>query len=221
MLLSSSRLLTRSSNCAACCQVVQRRSAHKLVEIELLSDVPSLGRRGERLPVSPGRARNQLIPQGLGLYVVAGRGVSPLRDMQRREEQQRARGVLGAVGASKVVDGIASSAEAAAAESLSHDSSLLTALQLLPQPLTFTRLTTATTNADLFGSVSASDVLTELKEFGIRVEEGNAAFGEKEGVEKGRVKSLGDFVFNVQLKALGEEFPIAVKVLKEETAAKE
>lgn len=60
---------------------------------------------GDRLPVSPGRARNQLIPSGLGLYVVAGKGVSPLRDMKEREE--RSRGLLAAVGAGRLVDQLA------------------------------------------------------------------------------------------------------------------
>lgn len=93
-------------------------------------------------------------------------------------------------------------AEAAELLLREHDTTLLSALSLLPQPLSFSRLTTSSTAGDLFGSVSASDVLAELKEFGIRVEESNAGFEEKEGVEKGRVKSLGEFVCEFALFAL-------------------
>lgn len=41
---------------------------------------------GDRCPVSPGRARNVLIPNQQAMYVVAGKAVSPLRDMMAREQ---------------------------------------------------------------------------------------------------------------------------------------
>lgn len=53
--------------------------------------------------MSPGRARNQLIPNGQGLYVVAGKGVSSLRDMRAREATKAA-GVGRTVQASQVLD---------------------------------------------------------------------------------------------------------------------
>jgi hypothetical protein len=76
---------------------------------------------------------------------------------------------------------------------------LASSLALLPQPLIFSRLTHVSSSSssprssELFGSVSVADVVAVLKEFGIRVEEGQCAFANAEGVEKGRVKALGQF----------------------------
>lgn len=43
-------------------------------------------RKGDRLIVSPGRARNQLLPRVQALYVVNGVAISPLRAMVRKEQ---------------------------------------------------------------------------------------------------------------------------------------
>jgi ribosomal protein L9 len=83
-------------------------------------------------------------------------------------------------------------AEDPLAQASDAEQSLLSALSLLPLPLTFHRLTNASSN-DLFGSVSIGDVVAAAKEFGVRIEETQGAFEEKDGVEKGRVKSLGEF----------------------------
>ena len=40
---------------------------------------------GARIPIAPGRARNDLIPRGKALLVVGGKVVSSSRDMLRRE----------------------------------------------------------------------------------------------------------------------------------------
>lgn len=64
---------------------------------------------GEKLAVSPGLARDRLIPNGQGLYVVKGQGYSPLRDMMAREARLRAaslRRPAGAMSARKVLDNL-------------------------------------------------------------------------------------------------------------------
>lgn len=50
-----------------------------------------LTRAGDRMPVSPGQARNLLVPRRLALYVVNGKAVSPMRDMISRERTAFAR----------------------------------------------------------------------------------------------------------------------------------
>jgi len=65
-----------------------QRHSSKLVEVELTQDVPSLGRRGERVPVSPGVARNRLLPARQALYVVRGEAISPLQRLYRKEAER-------------------------------------------------------------------------------------------------------------------------------------
>ncbi|GAA6037251.1 hypothetical protein JCM8097_008644 [Rhodosporidiobolus ruineniae] len=198
------------------------RFAHKLVEVELLTDLPSLGLRGARVPVSPGTARNRLIPRGEALYVGRdGVAVSPLKQILRKEAE-RASGLMGVLArqrakekeerARRVLEEMGGAADPHAA-ARQADSALLSSLTALPQPLLFTRLTTSPTSTDLFGSVSAADVLSALKDAGIALEAGQGSFGEEqEGVEKGRVKTLGLFEYRVQLKAIEREAVVQIKV---------
>lgn len=62
----------------------------------------------------------------------------------------------------------------------------------MPQPLVFHRRTKSSTR-ELFGSVTAADVVSTAREFGIGLEETQGNFDETEGIEKGRVKNLGHF----------------------------
>jgi hypothetical protein len=48
----------------------------------------------------------------------------------------------------------------------------------------------------------------------VHVEATQAAFVEQEGVEKGRVKRLGEFEFAVAFKVLEREYPVKIKVEK-------
>lgn len=67
----------------------RQRSAHKLVQVQLTTDIPSLGSRGSIVITSPGRARNQLVPSGLALYVGRdGKPVSAARDMNAKATER-------------------------------------------------------------------------------------------------------------------------------------
>ncbi|GAA5918407.1 hypothetical protein JCM6882_008330 [Rhodosporidiobolus microsporus] len=228
MLVSSSaRLVTGATAtrpaCAAC--RTQRRFASKLVEVELQTEIPSLGPRGARVAVSPGTARNRLIPSGQALYVGRdGLAVSPLGRMLRKEAE-RAGGIAEVMKrerereaerrAKRVLDEMSGVAHDPHAAARAAEESLLGSLALLPQPLPFKRLTTSPTSSDLFGSVSASDVLATLKEQNVNLDAHvGAAFREQDGVEKGRVKRLGEFVFSVPFKVLESEYEVKVKVDK-------
>ncbi|GAA6011326.1 hypothetical protein JCM10207_008301 [Rhodosporidiobolus poonsookiae] len=229
MLVSSSARLVASHSavrpaCAVCHS--QKRYAHKLVEVELIQDVPALGLRGTRLPVSPGTARNRLIPNNQALYVGRdGQVVAPLRRLLRKEAE-RAGGLAELLAkerkreaerrAKAVLDGLSGAADphAAAREA---EQTLHGALALLPSPaLTFSRLTTSPTSSDLFGSVSSADVVSALKEqHALSVDAAHGVFVEgEEGVEKGRVKQIGEFTFVVGLKTIGRDYPIRVRVVR-------
>ncbi|GAA6051967.1 hypothetical protein JCM3770_002988 [Rhodotorula araucariae] len=234
----SSRLLLSSTRAAhpacAACGPSQRRAAHKLVAIQLTADVPALGARGQVVAASPGLARNRLVPAGLALYVGRdGKAVSILGDMERRAAA-RERGLQGVLArrreadrearAKKVLDELSGAvAEDPLAPARAADRALASSLSSLAPPsapLAFTRLTTSPTSSDLFGSVSVSDVIAALRDRGVQgVQEGMAGFAEgQDGVQNGRVKRTGAFVFEVELKALGEKVPVTVEVGREDKA---
>ncbi|GAA5898295.1 hypothetical protein JCM8208_006935 [Rhodotorula glutinis] len=241
MIVSGSSRLLRTAVAPSCttCAPSSRRSAHKLVAVQLLSDsLPSLGALNQVVALSPGLARNRLVPAGLAIYVGRdGEGVSVRRDMDRRGEalagrrrEGQAKGVLDqlAQGNAPPTDPLAPARAAERALSLS-----LSTLAPLSNPLVFTRLTTSSTSSDLFGSVSVADVLSSLRDRGVEglsSSSGGAAgggaggegaqgqfkFAEQEGVQNGRVKQVGQFVFEVELRALGEKVPVRVEVRRED-----
>lgn len=116
------------------------------------------------------------------------------------------------------------------------ESLLLTSLTLLPL-LSFSRRTQSSPGSkDIFGSVTPTDILAAMREFGVVVDEANAAVREGEGVDKGRIKAVGRFdceslalgapecadadedpgTVTVQLKALGESVDVKVEVVRGE-----
>ncbi|GAA5925691.1 hypothetical protein JCM3775_001474 [Rhodotorula graminis] len=260
MIVSGSSRLLRTAvpprsaapSCAGCVPS-SRRSAHKLVAVQLLSDsLPSLGARNQVVALSPGLARNRLVPAGLAVYVGRdGEGVSVRRDMERRGEMialrrregqqqaaRRAKGVLEqlAQGNAPPTDPLAAARAAERALSLS-----LSTLAPPSSPLIFTRLTTSPTSSDLFGSVSVADVVSALRERGVvglatssssssssasgassgsGAGEGAGAHGafrsDQVGVLNGRVKQVGEYVFEVELRASGERVPVQVEVRRED-----
>ncbi|KAM0754941.1 hypothetical protein T439DRAFT_377344 [Meredithblackwellia eburnea MCA 4105] len=206
-------------------QVQQTRSAHKLVEIELQEDVLALGRQGDRLPVAPGRART-LFAARRALYVVKGRPVSPLRDIILKQASLEER--------ERLLRSKFRSANAAASSSSSQpldphaaarkaDLDLQSAILLVPSPLVFPRKllhateqgAQAPSGSEIFGSVSSNDVHKALRSFGIEFKESNGAFVEAEGVEKGKIKTTGEFSFTIQLKALEKSVDVFVNVVQE------
>ncbi|KDE04748.1 hypothetical protein MVLG_04805 [Microbotryum lychnidis-dioicae p1A1 Lamole] len=212
------------------CQFEQKRFAHKLVEIELLSTVPSIGRRGERHPVSRGFARH-LYGRGQALLVLNGRPASAVQDMIRSETRREA--------------AIIKSGSAKPAKADDTESSLLNAANVLDeivdrQPtllqreenvfdllkhistLEFTRLTHQDSDA-LFGSVTTADILTELRSKGINLESTAASVQlEVEGetsnsIEKNRIKRLGSFECVVAFKELDQSHRLKIEVIKRST----
>ncbi|GAA6060252.1 hypothetical protein JCM10212_003492 [Sporobolomyces blumeae] len=207
--------------CSAC--QVQRRFAHKLVEVELLTDYPALGLRGTRHPVSRGLARNQLVPLGVAYLIgTDGNPVSAVRDMKRKGIDGSRFGVARDLErerrdqANKVLQGLQDAVEDPAR---TVEQTLLASLSSVAQPLVFSRLTTSSTSSDLFGSVSVQDVVHELRERDVRIEDAAGAFEAGDGVEKGRVKKTGTFNFLVHFRALDQTYPLKVQVVEEQKDA--
>ncbi|GAA5822492.1 hypothetical protein JCM5353_000528 [Sporobolomyces roseus] len=225
MLISTSaRLVARTTSAKPACSAcqVQKRLAHKLVEVQLTADVPSLGLCGARIPVSRGLARNQLVPSGVALLIgTDGHPVSAMNAMSRkslevqkglRGEMEKKRELERQQRANKVLQGLEEAVEDPARIA---EQSLLDSLSTVSQPLEFARLTTSSTSSDLFGSVSVQDVLAALRERDVRIEDGLGAFGESDGVERGRVKKTGTFDFIVNFRSLDQTYPLQIRVVKE------
>lgn len=49
------------------------------------------------------------------------------------------------------------------------------------------------TNNEIFGSVSVNDVIGKIAEYGVLLDETSGAIEHSEGVDKGRIKSVGKY----------------------------
>jgi ribosomal protein L9 len=79
------------------------------------------------------------------------------------------------------------------AQAKEAESVLLTAISLLPL-LSFSRRTQSSPGSkEIFGSVTSTDILASMREYGVVVDESNGAVKEGEGVDRGRIKALGRF----------------------------
>ncbi|BGO90265.1 hypothetical protein NBRC10512_004785 [Rhodotorula toruloides] len=229
-ILSTARVAARPA-CAACRVQGQQRSAHKLVQVKLLEDLPGRGTKGSVVIVSPGYARNILIPNRKALYVNRnGEAVSPLRtilrlnaekllqlnhDLRAEEEQRKEREAKAAL---EQMSRDATSARRLDEQAALHqaDKTRLAELARAP-PILFTRLTISPTSSDLFGSVSTADVVAELRELGFQdFSHMRTAFREHEGIVNGRIKATGTFEFVVSSRTFDEEAVVKVKVTKGE-----
>lgn len=92
---------------------------------------------------------------------------------------------------------------------------LLNALHLIPQTLTFERLTVSPSTPALHGSLTLSDVLDRLvSEHGISAKDAEVSWVDQEG--GARMKELGTWGVSVQLREFGrEEVRIEVEVVRE------
>ena len=59
----------------------------KRVQLVLSQDISKLGKEGDLVEVSPGYARNYLLPRGLGYRATPG----VLKQVERRREEERQR----------------------------------------------------------------------------------------------------------------------------------
>ncbi|GAA5843029.1 hypothetical protein JCM3766R1_001668 [Sporobolomyces carnicolor] len=213
MLISTSSRLFARPACSACHS--QRRLAHKLVEVQLVQDVPSLGLRGQRVPVSRGLARNQLVPLGFA-HLIGTDGKPVSVDLSRRKAASAS--ALAARSSptttKKLLDQLGQSVEDPARIA---EQNLLDSLAAVAHPISFSRLTTSSTSHDLFGSVSVSDVAQLLRDkHNVKLfEDGMGHFGDRDGVEKGRVKKTGTFDFVINLRTLGQTYTLPIQVDRE------
>lgn len=169
--------------------------------------------------ISPGRARNILVPQGEARYVVRGQAVSAVGSMLSRLEQSRLRSPTKAQSLADKQAQLTQEVRTSARNLISQfdlqltrvhlaqsidplavarkiESDLFASLSFLP-PIPFARrtITAGATEGAIHGSVSAGDVVAAVRDFGITLEETVASgmgFVEGQpGLEKGRIKATG------------------------------
>ncbi|WVQ95541.1 hypothetical protein IAU59_002638 [Kwoniella sp. CBS 9459] len=203
--LSASRTFSTSPSCAA------RREAF----VELLQDVPGLGRTFDRLFVAPGRARNDLVPTRKARFIAFKDNSQ--RQVYRATDADRAilNDLLIEAPSDKPFE-----QKAPYLEPEATPQELLNALHLIPSTLTFPRKAISADYDTIHGSLTVSDIQDKLAR---SVEEGGFGLPSTEvevlwvGREEGaRIKELGSYEAEVKLRKFGKEaLPVTIEVVRE------
>ncbi|WVW80976.1 hypothetical protein I302_102967 [Kwoniella bestiolae CBS 10118] len=199
MYASSSRILVKTSF------KVSSRSfstttpslARRETFVELLQDVPGLGRTFDRLFVAPGRARNDLVPTRKARFV-------PFKDNNQRqiyratEADRKSSSLL--IESSSFTPSSSSLAE----ESTTTPQDLLNILHLVPSPLTFKRRTISPDYPSLHGSLTLSDIQERLEnQYGLSSKDVQVSWvGRQDG---SRMKELDTWDAIISLRKGGKE----------------
>ncbi|WWD20604.1 hypothetical protein CI109_105080 [Kwoniella shandongensis] len=199
--LTSSRTFTTTSTCAA------KRETF----VELLQDVPGLGRTFDRLFVAPGRARNDLVPTRKARFVAFKDNSS--RQVYRATDADRA--IL-------LSDFLIESPSSKPFEQRNSETDitptpqhLLDALHLIPSTLVFHLRTISPDYPSLHGSLTLSDIQDRLaNEFALPATEVEVNWGSEQDAGA-RMKELGRWGAVVKLRKGGrEEVPIDIEVVR-------
>lgn len=146
-------------------------------EVILMEDVPGLGYTGDLVRVSPGYARNYLLPRNLA---------APATDATRKRVEKR-----------KV--------EADARRSQHREAALVLAERI--KALELTLKVKSGSEGKLFGSVTALDIVGALKAQGVEVEKQQVVIGEaikSVGAHKVTVKLMQDVSAELKVQVAAE-----------------
>ncbi|ODN83015.1 hypothetical protein L202_01245 [Cryptococcus amylolentus CBS 6039] len=180
--------------------------------VELLQEVPGLGKAFDRILVAPGYARNDLVPGRKARFIPfkesSQRQVLRMSDSERASHSLR----IGAPGSS------ASWQQRSASDLLPTTQELLNAIHSIQSPITFSLRTVSPTSTSLHGSLNLSNVHDRIAEdYGLTSKEVEIDWVEQEN--GARMKELGKWEALVKLRHGGrEEVPIEVEVVRLETA---
>ncbi|RKP24944.1 hypothetical protein SYNPS1DRAFT_29312 [Syncephalis pseudoplumigaleata] len=165
----------------------------KRIRIKLLMDKPGMGQAGDVVEVKPGFMRNELYPKGVAEYVIVYTGP---RNRQAEAEQVAEQAREKAIKSGQLDPSIHRDlyirlrAKADRIESLSA--------------IEFVRPRIRPNDSAIFGSVSADDILNQLRsEYQVELDPNS--------IEIERIKALGQYTCQIQIPHLGK-FPLKVKV---------
>lgn len=148
------------------------------MQVILTQDVPKLGQRGDVVEVTPGYARNYLIPKGLAVLANEA-NLKMLQEKARAEERKRAKERAQAEELAKKLEGLSLTIEARAG-----------------------------VEDKLYGSVTAADIAKALASQGIEIDKRKIVLDEpiKElGVYKVRVHLADDINPEIKVWVVKEE----------------
>ncbi|WVQ63182.1 uncharacterized protein L199_001333 [Kwoniella botswanensis] len=201
MYASSSRILVKSNLARIPSRSLSASapsSARRETFVELLQDVPGLGRTFDRLFVAPGRARNDLVPTRKARFV-------PFKDNSQRQiyratEADRKSSSTLLIESTTSSSGLSSSQE----ESNITPQEILNQLHLIPSTLTFKRRTISPDYPSLHGSLTLSDIQERLDStYGLS--SGDVSVNWVDRQDGSRMKELDSWKAIVGLKKGGKE----------------
>lgn len=199
MLPSSSKIFTPSIfPSLRAFSTTSKSLAKREAFVELLQDVPGLGKGYDRLFVAPGRARNDLVPARKARFVAfkdnKQRQVLRMTDEERKIHWLQ----VEAPGATP------QNPQAPSEGSQQTPQHLLDSLFLLPSTLHFPLRTVSPTSPTLHGSLSLSNVYEVLEtNHGLGSKDVEVSWVEQEA--GARMKELGTWKASVKLRTGGQE----------------
>ncbi|OXG96245.1 hypothetical protein C345_00355 [Cryptococcus neoformans A2-102-5] len=199
MLPSSSKIFTPSIfPSLRAFSTTSKSLAKREAFVELLQDVPGLGKGYDRLFVAPGRARNDLVPARKARFVAfkdnKQRQVLRMTDEERKIHWLQ----VEAPGATP------QNPQASSEGSQQTPQHLLDSLFLLPSTLHFPLRTVSPTSPTLHGSLSLSNVYEVLEtNHGLGSKDVEVSWVEQEA--GARMKELGTWKASVKLRTGGQE----------------
>ncbi|WWC65150.1 uncharacterized protein I303_107764 [Kwoniella dejecticola CBS 10117] len=211
MYASSSRVVLQSSlGAARLFSSSIPSAARRETFIELLQDVPGLGRTFDRLFVAPGRARNDLVPTRQARFVPFKNNGQ--RQIYRATDADRSTASL-LIEEQTSSTGLQSSSSSSSTTSETPQE-LLNALHLLPNILTFKRRTISPDYPTLHGSLTLSDIQNRLdSQHGLPSSEIELNWVNREAGS--RIKELVSTPLKVSFKRGGqEETEVVVEVVR-------
>ncbi|WRT70584.1 uncharacterized protein IL334_007582 [Kwoniella shivajii] len=206
MYASSSRIAINTTlKASRTFSTTSTRLARRETFVELLEDVPGLGRTFDRLFVAPGRARNDLVPTRKARFV-------PFKDNSQRQVYRATDADRSILSDLRIESPSSSSASSSNEERTSYhysepeptSQSLLNSLHLVPSILIFERRTVSPDYPTLHGSLTLSDIQDKLdKEFNLPSSEIEVSWIGKE--QGSRMKELDSWSAELKLRKGGKE----------------
>ncbi|KAL0253752.1 hypothetical protein I308_101128 [Cryptococcus tetragattii IND107] len=196
--LSSKVLISSVSPSLRAFSTTSRSLAKRETFVELLQDVPGLGKTYDRLFVAPGRARNDLVPARKARFVAFKDNKQ--RQVLRMTEEERKIHWLQVEAPGATPQNPREPAEG----SQQTPQHLLDSLFLLPSTLHFPLRTVSPTSPTLHGSLSLSNVYEILEgNHGLSSKDVEVSWVEQEA--GARMKELGTWKASVKLRTGGRE----------------
>lgn len=159
----------------------------------------------DRLDINPGRARNELVPNGAARMI----------PWKRRAERERLTASTRLGVSSRLPAGMATDGQTKAASSNPTPQTVLDTLYSLPPSIVFHRRTTSPSAYSIHGSLGVSDIQQRLQdEFGLRAQDVEVTWKDGLGVDN-KLRQLGNYDCVITVRGFGQESaPLGVEIVR-------